>query len=244
MVKGGDTRPRHQQIAADLRAKIMSGDLAPDDKLPSTAQLVEKYSAANATIQRALAILKDEDFVRSEVGKAVFVRHKQPFIVAASAYISPATTSFSYQMLPPVREVRPPNDVPKDVAVALGLGEDGRAILRRRVLLHDGKPVELSYSYYPSDIAADTALARNSRIKGGAPRVLAERGYPEREFVDTLSVRAPTTEEVETLDLPADVPVIRQFRVIYSGERAVEVSTLIKGGHLYELQYQQIIARD
>ena len=49
----------------------------------------------------------------------------------------------------------------------------------------------------------------------------------------------PTTEEVEILDLP-NVPVIRQFRVIYSdSERPVEASVLVKGGHLYELLYRQ-----
>lgn len=49
-----DHRPRHQQIAAELRDLIMRGDLGPGTQLPSTAQLVERYGAANATIQHAL----------------------------------------------------------------------------------------------------------------------------------------------------------------------------------------------
>ncbi|WP_375782477.1 hypothetical protein [Streptosporangium becharense] len=53
-------------------------------------------------------------------------------------------------------------------------------------------------------------------------------------------MRQPTTHEVEELDLPIEVPVMRQFRVIYSNnQRPVEVSILIKGGHIYELSYQQ-----
>jgi GntR family transcriptional regulator len=49
----------------------------------------------------------------------------------------------------------------------------------------------------------------------------------------------PTTEEVKLLDLP-NVPIIRQFRVIYSDNgRPVEASVLVKGGHLYELLYKQ-----
>lgn len=55
-----DERPRHQQVSADLRARIMSGDLPPGTQLPSTSQLVERYGAANATIHRAVAALKNE----------------------------------------------------------------------------------------------------------------------------------------------------------------------------------------
>jgi GntR family transcriptional regulator len=71
--------------------------------------------------------------------------------------------------------------------------------------------------------------------------VLAELGYPQRYFVDAVSARMPTTEEVDLLALP-DVPVIRQFRVVYSDDhRPVEVSVLVKGSHLYELLYRQPI---
>jgi GntR family transcriptional regulator len=49
----------------------------------------------------------------------------------------------------------------------------------------------------------------------------------------------PTAEEAALLQLP-DVPVLRQFRVVYSDDdRPVEASVLIKGAHLYELLYRQ-----
>ncbi|MGH3809216.1 MAG: GntR family transcriptional regulator [Pseudonocardiaceae bacterium] len=50
MASTRDGRPRHQQIAAELRAQIMSGELAPGAQLPSTQHLVRQYAAANATI--------------------------------------------------------------------------------------------------------------------------------------------------------------------------------------------------
>jgi hypothetical protein len=49
-------------------------------------------------------------------------------------------------------------------------------------------------------------------------------------------------EEVSLLVLPDGVPVLRQLRtVLTDDDRPVEVSVLIKGAHLYELQYQQPI---
>ncbi|MEU6716229.1 GntR family transcriptional regulator [Nonomuraea sp. NPDC046802] len=234
MDKYADTRPRHLQIAADLRAQIMAGALAPGAQLPSTQQLVERYSTANATVQRALSVLKDEGFLYGRPGKGVYVRDRQTFVVEVGAYFAPSPQGYSYRLLD-VAEV----NVPAEVAGVLG---EERAILRRRLTLRDGDPVELTWSYYPSSIAGGTPLAGRAKIPGGAPRVLADLGYPEREFTDRVSTRAPMTEEVEGLALPEGVPIIRQFRVVLSHEkRPVEVSIIIKGGQYYELQYHQVV---
>jgi GntR family transcriptional regulator len=236
MPRPRDTRPLHQQVAADLRAKIMAGDLAPGDQLPSTTQLVDRYGAANPTIQKVTTALREEGYLHSRPGAGVYVRDRRPFVVDIAAYFEPMPNGYAYQLLD-VAETRPP----ADAAQALGLGEDGTAILRHRLLLHDGEPVEISWSYYPLELAAGTPLARRLRIRGGAPRVLADQGWPQQRLTDRISARQPTTAELETLDLPSDVPVIRQLRTIYSGERPVEASVLVKGAHLYELQYWQEI---
>jgi GntR family transcriptional regulator len=57
-----------------------------------------------------------------------------------------------------------------------------------------------------------------------------------------VAARLPTTEELETLELPIDVPVLRQFGVVYSATRAVEAAILIKGAHRYEVQYRETIS--
>ncbi len=165
------------------------------------------------------------------------MRDKQPFVVQVAAYLALAPKRYAYRLLD-VTEVRPPAEIPE----ALNFTDNGTAILRKQLLLHDGDPVELSWSYYPAEIAAHSPLAARTKIRGGAPQALATLGYPQRDFVDRLSARLPTTEELETLKLPDDVPVIRQFRIIYSDEhRPVEASILVKGAHLYELLYHQTI---
>ena len=129
---------------------------------------------------------------------------------------------------------------PADIAQGLQLPPGADAISRSRILIHDEQPVELSASYYPADIAADSSLAKHAKIRGGAPQALSDLGFPQRSFVDRISARPPTVEEAETLDLPEGTPVIRQLRVIYSdNQRPVEASVLIKGAHLYELLYRQ-----
>ncbi|OKI67846.1 GntR family transcriptional regulator [Micromonospora sp. CB01531] len=230
-----DGRPRHEQIAADLRARIMSGEFPPGSQLPSIPSLVTRYAAATATIQRALGALKAEGSIYSEVGKGVFVRRRPTLVVAASAYLAPAPSGYSYRLLD-VSEVVPP----PEAARSLRLGEGEKAVLRHRLLLHGGEPVELSWSYYPSSLVAGTELAEHKKINGGAGRVLAELGLRQGQMIDRVSARMPTPDEVEMLDLPPYVPVIRQHRVICAdGGRPVEVSVLVKGSHLHELRYEQ-----
>jgi GntR family transcriptional regulator len=226
-------------VAADIRAMIMSGELPPGTQLPSTAALIQRYAAAGATIQRALGALKSEGYLRSHIGKGVYVRDEAVHVVDTAPYLAPSPDGYAYELVE-VAEVAPP----AEVAALFGQGSGGTPVLlRHRLLRYANEPVEICRSYYPAEIARGTELARRTRIRGGAGRVLADLGRPQREFVDRVSVRLPTTEELERLELPDDVPVIRQLRAVYSdNRRPVEVTVLIKGGHRYELRYRQDIA--
>jgi GntR family transcriptional regulator len=137
-----------------------------------------------------------------------------------------------------VVEVTPP----VAVAEALDLSADGTAALRHQMLMLDDEPMELAWVYFPMKIAQGTALLEKRLIRGGSPTLLTELGHRPHEWVDRLSTRLPTTEELVTLDLPDDVPILRTLRVVYSAAgRPIEASVLVKGGHLYELIYQQHI---
>jgi GntR family transcriptional regulator len=233
-----DGRPRHQQIAAEIRAEIMAGDLKIGAKLPTTRELEARFGVTNTTVQDALQVLKNEGILKGERGQGVFVRERKPHVVDVAAYFVPSPDNYTYKILD-VAEVRPP----ADVADALGLAEGEAVLLRHRMTLHRGEPVELNWSYYPLAIARGTDLMQRKKIKGGAPRVLTEAGFPERRFVDRVSVRPPTPAEVTALELPTTVSVICQTRVIYSDDdRPVEVTVMSKAGHLYELRYQQQIS--
>lgn len=57
--------PPYRQVAAILRARIESGELAPRQRLPSIAGLVQEYGIARTTAAKALRVLVDEG--RAEV---------------------------------------------------------------------------------------------------------------------------------------------------------------------------------
>jgi DNA-binding LacI/PurR family transcriptional regulator len=67
------TTPLYLQIAADIRAKIASGDLEVGSRLHSQAELAEAYGVSLITVKKALAELVNEGIVFSRVGKGSFV---------------------------------------------------------------------------------------------------------------------------------------------------------------------------
>ncbi|RBM05660.1 GntR family transcriptional regulator [Streptomyces sp. PT12] len=244
-----DRRPLHERIAADLRDEIMSGDLASGASLPSTARLKQRFDASNATVQKALQILKDERLVVGRAGAAVTVRGHRQETVRPADFGKPAEPGKPYRWLTEatkkgkrgsiqlldVAEVRPP----EDVAEVLELGESGTAIMRHQVLMHDEQPVELATSYYPIALARGTAMEEKRKIRGGTPVLLAEMGYPPRLTIDRVSARVPTQQQYEALRLPSDLPILRTLRVVYSdNDRPIEATVMAKAGHLYELQYE------
>lgn len=66
--------PQYRVIAAELRARIESGELGPGDALPSEAALAEAYRVARGTARHALAELEGAGLVEAVHGRGRFVR--------------------------------------------------------------------------------------------------------------------------------------------------------------------------
>ncbi len=65
--------PPYRQVAAILRARIESGELAPRQRLPSIAGLVQEYGIARTTAAKALKVLIDEGLAEVVPGWGTYV---------------------------------------------------------------------------------------------------------------------------------------------------------------------------
>lgn len=65
--------PLYLQIAEDLRSRITNGTLSDGDKMPSQRELAAEFSTTLMTVRQALEILEDEEVVRTEHGRGMFV---------------------------------------------------------------------------------------------------------------------------------------------------------------------------
>ena len=67
-----DSRPIYEQIKDGLRKLIITGAIAPDEKLPSVRSLASQLAINPNTIQRAYAELENEGYTYSVPGKGSF----------------------------------------------------------------------------------------------------------------------------------------------------------------------------
>ncbi|PPK63348.1 UTRA domain-containing protein [Actinokineospora auranticolor] len=128
---------------------------------------------------------------------------------------------------------------PEMVADMLGVEPGEAVVLRRRVMLFNDHPVELTDSYYPAAIARGTKLAEPRKIRGGAVALLADLGHPPRRLREDVSARLATPDEQDALRLDAAACVLLLARVLLTDEdRPVEASVMTMVADGRRLRYE------
>lgn len=128
---------------------------------------------------------------------------------------------------------------PRDVAVGLGLEPGTTVVMRQRLILLDDHPIEVAYSYWPTDVAAGTPLAGSGKIRGGAVSLLADLGHHPGTVAEDVRTRPPTKEEAEALQLADNTEwVLTLTRTIATPDgRPYEVSLMVSPGRIGRLHY-------
>lgn len=65
--------PPYLQLAAIIRARVESGELAPGTRLPPILAMAGEYGVSVPTVRKALAVLKDEGLVTGIAGWGTFI---------------------------------------------------------------------------------------------------------------------------------------------------------------------------
>ncbi|MBN6058268.1 GntR family transcriptional regulator, partial [Nonomuraea sp. RK-328] len=81
--------PPYQRIVAEIRARIVAGNLRPGERMPSIRQIAQRWGVAVATATKVMAALRDEGLVETKVGSGAVVsslasQGRQPVGAAAS----------------------------------------------------------------------------------------------------------------------------------------------------------------
>lgn len=248
--RAGDVSPS-QQIAADLRQEIRSGELPEGARIPSTAQLMERYGVAYQTARQAVAALRAEGLVDSKTGSGVFVRRRPHMVrLGSDRYArrvrdrgqAPFQAEAEAAGLSWSQEVLELGTVPAPAWVAEWYEiEPGTDVFvrRRRTWLADD-PTQLADSYYLPEIVEGTAITTEDSGPGGSYARLDEAGHRIERFREELQARPPTPEEAKGLHLHPGVPVIELHRIAYSASGPVEVfrSVLASDRHTFAYEFE------
>ncbi len=80
-IRNSDERPIYEQIGSQIKAKILSGELAQGDALPSMRLLAKELRISVITTKRAYEELERDGFIASVVGKGSFVAARNVALV-------------------------------------------------------------------------------------------------------------------------------------------------------------------
>jgi GntR family transcriptional regulator len=239
---------KYQLIADRLRDQITSGVLAPDDRLPSEPDLVKQYEASRNTVRLALALLTNQGLVVTRQGLGTFVQAPvKPFTALLSRVKGQPSGHHASAALPvvgpdpsqpeTVRFVVETVPASSSVAEKLLL-EPGDLVIVRRTSQHiDGEPWLLLNSYFPMDIAGESALAYAGLISQGSIKLLGELGHEQVGFFDEIGARMPDTRELDFFQLSNGMPVIVVNRTSYSSARPIRLTRYIYRGDRVRLAH-------
>jgi DNA-binding GntR family transcriptional regulator len=69
--------PPYRQIAGQLRAAIISGELPPGTRIPGVEQISQQYGVARMTSRKALRVLREEGWSIVTVGLGYYVAPRE-----------------------------------------------------------------------------------------------------------------------------------------------------------------------
>ncbi|QYX79275.1 GntR family transcriptional regulator [Streptomyces akebiae] len=128
---------------------------------------------------------------------------------------------------------------PAEVARLLGLAEGETVVVRRRLILLDDQPNEVTDTYFPVRIARGTGLAGTAKIPGGAVTLLARLGHVGALVREDVTADNPDDEERETLRTAPGEPVLRLTRVTLDrDDRPIQVDRMVMPARRQRLRYE------
>ena len=239
-----------RQIAAELRAAILRGDLGPGAVLPSERQIIEQYSTTKTTAGKAVGILVSEGLVTTEFGRGTFVRRPPPLqrVSAARRHAAHDGTGKPPFDVGAIKQGRTPSrrmlfvgraPMPGPAARWLHAAPGDDVAVRRRVQLLDGEPVIVSTSYYPLWLASGTRLESPEALPEGPDELIASLGHRFARGIEVFSAHMPTPEEIELLELHQGVPVVHLWDVDYDPDgRPLQAAHDVYAGDKHEFAYE------
>ncbi|MGW1839942.1 GntR family transcriptional regulator [Streptomyces sp. NPDC002067] len=253
---------RYEEIAADLRRRIRSGEFGTEGRLPSESALVRTYKAGTPTVRQALGLLVGEGLIAKYHGRGTFVRTDVPLIEYANdrpSQLAPrergrgrgrGRTGLDADLK--VSTTSGEVVAPPEIADLMGV-EAGTPLLE---FVHLGQrpqdeyPCSVVRSYLRYDMVAGAPWGPELTLAGETPwgdvyqHWLAAVGVEIDHVEERLTARPPTADEAAELGVGPGTSVLEIERVARDAEgRVVEVAHLLMRGDRIAAVYTTPMSR-
>lgn len=237
---------KYLQIAGHLRERILSGELAPGDDVPSERALAQEWKVARPTATKALEALRMEGLVGSRQGARTFVLprselNRRPRERYARSQKTGAIYAPGEHARILAAEVTAP---PEHVHAVLGLTGGDRVIKRSRLTLQGDQPVELSTSWFSQRDCGDALLLlkRDRILQGTVAYVESVTGRKARSAGDKISARTASAWEAEQLHIAKSSAVLVVHHVVYDAHhRPLEFAEAVYPPEAWAFEQESVL---
>ncbi|WP_421106591.1 TetR/AcrR family transcriptional regulator C-terminal domain-containing protein [Streptomyces sp. NEAU-S77] len=194
-------QPPYLRIVTEIRQRIIDGELAPGDRVPSTRQIARERGVALATATKALTTLRLEGLVET--------RPRTGTVVAGTAPVTPPRKPASSAPVPAPEQELTLDGIVR-TAIAIADAEGLPALSMRGVAARLGVAAMSPYRYVPSKddlvlLMADAAFGEET-YPADAPEGWRPRIELGARTLWTLYRRHPWLAQLGSLTRPLIVP--------------------------------------
>jgi GntR family phosphonate transport system transcriptional regulator len=196
-----------KQIAERIEAEIVEGRLAPGARLPTEAELAERFGVNRHTLRRALATLTDQGLIEATPGRGTFVREPPlRYPIGPRTRFSEIVSAEGREPGGRVTGSRIEPATP-DVAAALRIAPGDDVLRIEMVRDADGVPITVGSHWYVAERCRDLDLI--AAATGSVTRALETIGLGDYRRMETrITARLADEEERRHLALAPGRTVI------------------------------------
>lgn len=225
-------KPRYQQLKDLIIGRISSGDLGPQDRVPSENELVEAMSVSRMTANRALRELTDEGYVERIAGRGTFVsdfraRSHVLEVHNIADEIRRRGHSHKCNVLQQSRQ-----HARGEIAKALHVEQGVDVFHLLLVHLENGTPIQIEDRHVVADFAPDCLEQDFRRVTPSAYLTAISPLQEAEQVVRAAQANAAVRQRLHMAD---DEPSLVVIRRTWSHGRPVTFARLHHPGSRYEL---------
>lgn len=225
------TKPLHEQIRLDFESRILSGDLAPGDRLPIEQELMQHYRCSRMTVNKALSALAMAGLIDRRKKAGTFVARPRVHSMVLDVPDIAAQTrergqDYVYRSLR--RLLRPAGVEQEEILLA------GTGALMQIDGLHmvDGAPLAIEYRLVSATVVPDIVRADLEHMPPGSWLL---QHVPWTEAETRISAVPAIGESAAMLEVEPGTPCLSVERWTWRGSERITYVRQIFLGHAYDM---------
>ena len=225
-------KPRYQQLKDLIIQRISSGDLRPNDRVPSENELVQAQSVSRMTANRALRELNDEGYVNRIAGRGTFVSdfRSQSHVLEVQNIADEIADRGHAHTCEVLRQSR--QHARGEVAKALHVEQGVDIFHLTLVHFENGLPIQVEDRHVVADFAPACLEQNFQRV---TPSAYLTSIAPLQEAEQVVRAQVPNAAVREHLKMGEGEPSLVVIRRTWSKARPVTFARLHHPGSRYEL---------